>query len=258
MKPIVNLYYLGRTPYVRALKIQEFLFDNLKNNKTQILSTGGEASTSRNNHAPNQSSKNTSITNNKIINHVTTLCSSQTPPPLPPTTITNSLILVEHEPVYTVGIRTKDYDDNYVVKLKDELDKHQMKADFVRTNRGGLITFHGPGQLVAYPIIYLGDFTSRIPNKSVKAYVNRLESTIIDTLTAAGLQGAHTMREYPGVWLDEGDRKIAFIGISCKRYVTMHGISINCDCNLSWFDHIISCGIEDKSIINSSRTVSKE
>lgn len=253
MKPIVNLYNLGRAPYVRALRIQQLLFDKLKNYKSHSPSINGNTTTNCNNYALNTSANTTFITNNKTINHVTTLRSSQSPSP---TTITNSLLLVEHEPVYTVGIRTKEYNDNYVLKLKEELDKHQMKADFVRTNRGGLITFHGPGQLVAYPIIYLGDFTSKIPNKSVKAYVNRLESTIIDTLTAAGLQGAHTMREYPGVWLDEGDRKIAFIGISCKRYVTMHGISINCDCNLSWFDHIVSCGIEDKSITSIRQEMS--
>jgi lipoyl(octanoyl) transferase len=132
--------------------------------------------------------------------------------------------------------------------LQKTLDDNNLEADFVATNRGGLITFHGPGQLVAYPILHLGDFKRSIPNKSVKAYVKQLENTIIDTLATVGLKDAHTVPEYPGVWLDNGDRKIAFIGISCKRYVTMHGISINCDCDLSWFDHIVSCGIENKAI----------
>ena len=206
MKPIVNLYRLGRLSYVEALGVQQRLFDRLKS-----------------------SLQTTTDTNY-------------------PRVASNSLLLVEHEPVYTIGIRTKQYNDNYVSRLKDKLAQHKLKADFVRTNRGGLITFHGPGQLVAYPIIYLGDFAKTIQNRSIRAYVGLLEATIIDTLTRVGLIGAHTIREHPGVWLDNGERKIAFIGILCKRYVTMHGISINCDCDLNWFDHIVSCGIEDKDV----------
>lgn len=164
----------------------------------------------------------------------------------------NSLVLLEHEPVYTIGLRARQYDTDFEKKLLRELDKHHLQADFCRTNRGGLITFHGPGQMVAYPILYLGDF-QKIKNRSVKAYVGCLESTIIDTLDRVGLNGAHTTREYPGVWLDGGRRKIAFVGIACKRYVTMHGISINCDCDLRWFDHIVSCGIEEKAITSIHR-----
>lgn len=224
MKPLVNLYKLGRLPYFKALDIQQTLFDKLKNNLTSYGSHGVD------------------LTTHRSIDFKKDCASFQSGRPR------NSLILVEHEPVYTIGIRSKDYDDKYVSQLKKELDKHNLEAEVVKTNRGGLITFHGPGQLVAYPIIYLGDFIKSIKNKSIKLYVSALESTIIDTLAKIGLHGAHTVREYPGVWLDGGQRKIAFIGISCKRYVTMHGISINCDCDLSWFDYITSCGIVDKSI----------
>lgn len=213
MKPIVNLYKLGLVSYAKALNIQQTLFEQSKKT-VQLIGRDVEA-------------------------------------PIDQSVTRNSLLLLEHDPVYTIGIRNKQYNENYVDKLKQTLDEHNMRADFVRTNRGGLITFHGPGQLVAYPIIYLGDFTRT--NKSVKTYVNLLESTIISALDAVGLPGAHTLQEHPGVWLGGGERKIAFIGISCKRYVTMHGVSINCDCDLAWFDHIVSCGIEDKIITSVSR-----
>lgn len=212
MRPAVKLYKLGRLSYQRALSAQQALFDNLKLDIAQReYDDGSEVSSSKR-------------------------------------SITNSLILVEHDPVYTVGIRTQQYNDNYIAKLKYTLAEHGLNAEFFKTNRGGLVTFHGPGQLVAYPIIRLGDFSRTIEKKSVRAYVRALENIIIDTLAMVGLHDARTVEQFPGVWLDNGGRKIAFIGISCKRFVTMHGISINCDCDLSWFDHIVSCGIEDKSI----------
>lgn len=211
LKPIVNIYKLGSLPYIRTLDIQRVLFDRLRD----------------------------SI----IKNNINIDCKNGSENSM------NSLLIVEHEPVYTIGLRTNSYGDNYVSRLQLELEKYNLKADFVSTNRGGLITFHGPGQLVAYPIIYLGDFTRSLGGKkSLKAYVHRLEETIIETLARIGLPGAHTVKEYPGVWVDHGQRKIAFIGIHCNRYVTMHGISINCDCDLTWFDHIVSCGIKDKAI----------
>lgn len=246
MKPVVNLYKLGRVSYIRALNVQQVLSDKLKKNVIASHDHGDV------NHYDSFSTTSQAIVDgNNSINFRTTSShckfSSQT------FGIGNSLILVEHEPVFTIGIRSKQYDDNYVSQLKKQLDELKLKADFVKTNRGGLITFHGPGQLVAYPIIYLGDFKRTIQNRSVKVYVSLLEATIIDTLSRVGIRGAHTVREYPGVWLANGERKIAFVGISCKRFVTMHGISINCNCDLSWFDHIVSCGIEDKSITSIQR-----
>lgn len=218
-RPVVNLYRLGKLPYVEGLRVQQVLFDRLKAKVT------------------------TQIDQQRALNRrdsQSEFCQD------------NSLLLLEHEPVYTIGLRTSQYNADYEDKLRLELEKHKLEADFHRTNRGGLITFHGPGQLVAYPILYLGDFKN-IRNRSVKAYVNSLEATIIDTLARVGLVGAHTIQEYPGVWLDGGRRKIAFVGIACKRFVTMHGISINCDCDLSWFDHIVSCGIEDRAITSIHR-----
>lgn len=249
MKPIVKLYKLGRLPYVKALNIQQVLFDKLKKDVASCLS-----SYDRQRHVSDSSSAQlTSLGESLQLNRnghetTTTTANSQRLTDYCLQRAGNSLILVEHDPVYTIGIRSKQYNDNYVSKLKKKLIENELDADFVQTNRGGLITFHGPGQLVAYPIIYLGDFRKTIHNRSVKAYVKLLESTIIDTLSNVGLEGAHTVREHPGVWLDGGDRKIAFVGISCSRYVTMHGISINCNCDLSWFDHIVSCGIEGKEV----------
>lgn len=244
MRPIVNIYRLGRVSYIKALNIQNVLFDNLK----RIVTSPRDCnSTNLNDNIYRHDEVGERIRNIlefdssfKLAGHV----ESQRPN----LNVTNSIMLVEHEPVYTVGLRVQSYNENYITKLKTKLLDKNLEADFVQTNRGGLITFHGPGQLVAYPIIHLGDFIRTVPNKSVKSYVKKLEDTIIDTLAKVGLNGAHTVREHPGVWVGNGERKVAFVGITCKRYVTMHGISINCDCDLSWFDHINSCGIEDKLI----------
>lgn len=243
MKPVVNLYKLGRLPYLEALKFQLVLFDKLKKN---ILESKNGAK-NRQLLGYDQSGIGSQIFDSQL--HSTENLTTQTQFSIrSPSFARNSLILVEHEPVFTIGIRSKQYNDNYVSDLKRRLAKLKLKADFVQTNRGGLITFHGPGQLVAYPIIYLGDFQKTISNRSVKAFVNNLQTTIIDTLAKVGLKGAHTVKEYPGVWLDNGEKKIAFIGIACQQHVTMHGLAINCNCDLSWYDHVVSCGIEDKSI----------
>ncbi|XP_027205289.2 lipoyl(octanoyl) transferase 2 [Dermatophagoides pteronyssinus] len=162
--------------------------------------------------------------------------------------IPNYLLLVEHEPVYTIGIRSKQYlDEKFQEKLKN------LGADFSITNRGGLITFHGHGQLVAYPIVNLKNFP--IIQNSIKKFVCQLESTIIDVCKEFGIKSAR-MNGYPGVWVDS-DRKIAALGIHCSRYVTMHGIAINCNVNLGWFDHIVPCGIENKSITSISNELNK-
>jgi len=108
------------------------------------------------------------------------------------------LLLVEHKPVYTIGIRTKGYSKEDEAKLKE------LGADFIRTNRGGLITFHGPGQLVAYPIIYMKWF-----NLGMRKYIAMLETTVIDTCAQFGLTAKTTSNT--GVWIK--DRKIAAIGL---------------------------------------------
>ncbi|KAI2799659.1 putative lipoyltransferase 2, mitochondrial [Blomia tropicalis] len=160
----------------------------------------------------------------------------------------NYLLLVEHEPVYTVGIRSKQYNDQ---DFKRKL--HDLGADFSVTNRGGLITFHGPGQLVAYPIINLTNFPAT--KRSIKTFVCILENTIIDLCKDLGIVAAR-LEPYPGVWVEQS-RKIAALGIHASKYVTMHGVAINCDVDLDWFKHIVPCGIEEKTVTSISKELNK-
>ena len=154
----------------------------------------------------------------------------------------NVLILTEHHPVYTIGIRTKNYTSEDEEKLK------KLGADFHKTNRGGLITFHGPGQLVAYPIINLKNF-----EPSVRWYVCHIEKTIIHLCKKYGITARTT--EDTGVWV--GNRKICAVGIHASRYITTHGLALNCDVDLSWFQHIVPCGLEGKEVTSLSKELAK-
>lgn len=154
----------------------------------------------------------------------------------------NTLIITEHNPVYTIGIRTK----NYTIQDEDKLK--ELGAEFHKTNRGGLITFHGPGQLVVYPIIHLKHFTP-----SIRWYVCHLEKTIIDLCKKYGIK-AETTKD-TGVWVD--DRKICAIGIHASRYITSHGLALNCETDLKWFDNIVPCGIEGKSVTSLSKELQR-
>lgn len=149
----------------------------------------------------------------------------------------DTILLVEHKPVFTVGIRDETPKEE-ILRLRS------LGAEFKKTNRGGLITFHGPGQLVAYPILNLKHFRT-----SVKWYVNSLEETVIKVCDDLGIKANRS--PYTGVWVDEN--KVAAIGIHASRYVTTHGISLNCDNDLSWFEHIDPCGIEDKGVTSLSK-----
>ncbi|XP_072936195.1 octanoyl-[acyl-carrier-protein]:protein N-octanoyltransferase LIPT2, mitochondrial [Epargyreus clarus] len=149
----------------------------------------------------------------------------------------DTLLLVEHKPVYTVGIRD-DTPKEEIMRLRS------LGAEFRKTNRGGLITFHGPGQLVAYPVINLKHFKT-----SVKWYVNSLEETVIKMCEELGVKSNRS--PHTGVWV--GDNKVAAIGIHASRYVTTHGIAVNCDNDLSWFEHIVPCGIEDKGVTSLTK-----
>jgi len=146
----------------------------------------------------------------------------------------NTLIIVEHKPVYTIGIRTAGYDESEEQRLIN------LGAEFYRTNRGGLITFHGPGQLVAYPILNLNGFT-----KSMKWYICKLEETIIQMCKSSfGIKAVRSSDT--GVWVD--NNKICAIGVHGRRYVTTHGLALNCDVDLKWFTHVVPCGIRDKGV----------
>jgi len=154
------------------------------------------------------------------------------------------LLIVEHNPVYTVGIRQKDYNS----LLEDKLIK--LGAEFKRTNRGGLITFHGPGQLIAYPILNLKNF-----NPSIRWYVSNLETTVKNLCNETyGLTATTTSDT--GVWID--NRKICAIGVRCSRYITTHGLALNCNTDLSWFKHIVPCGLHGKGVTSLSEIFEKD
>ncbi|KAF5299266.1 hypothetical protein FQA39_LY02439 [Lamprigera yunnana] len=159
------------------------------------------------------------------------------------TTTANTLLLLEHPPVYTIGIRTKDY------TVEEEKKLIKTGAEFYRTNRGGLITFHGPGQLVVYPILNLKHFQA-----SMRWYVSQLETTVINLCEHFGLKAQTS--PHTGVWI--GDNKVVCaIGVHGSRFITSHGIALNCNTNLDWYEHIIPCGIEDKGVTSLTEEVGR-
>ncbi|KAL7644105.1 UNVERIFIED_CONTAM: hypothetical protein RMT77_004928 [Armadillidium vulgare] len=151
------------------------------------------------------------------------------------------LLIVEHFPVYTTGIRAEDYDKKYEEKLK------ALGAEFYRTNRGGLITFHGPGQLTLYPLLHLKSF-----GKGIRWYVSALERTIIKCLHRFSIN-SQTSQD-TGIWI--GNDKICAIGIQ-GRHVTTHGLSLNCNNDLTWFNHITPCGLEGKGVTSVSTVLDR-
>ncbi|CAG9772945.1 unnamed protein product [Ceutorhynchus assimilis] len=124
----------------------------------------------------------------------------------------------------------------------------KVGAEFYKTNRGGLITFHGPGQLVVYPILNLKHF-----KPSIKWYVCHLEKTIIHLCQKYGLTGETS--PHTGVWI--GDNKICAIGIHGSRFITTHGLALNCNTDLGWFDHIVPCGIEGRGVTSLSKELKR-
>ena len=148
------------------------------------------------------------------------------------------LLLLEHHHVFTAGLSADEA--NLLV------DPSEVGADCVRIDRGGDFTYHGPGQLVGYPILTLPGHRGGGLAETA-AYVRDLEQVLIDALADLGLPGCGRLRGYPGVWLDlEGTpRKIAAIGVRLSRGRTMHGFALNVNTDLAWFDRIIPCGIRD-------------
>ncbi|GBD38611.1 Octanoyltransferase [bacterium HR37] len=155
------------------------------------------------------------------------------------------LLLVEHTPVITVG---RFGDQGNILASKEEIEKKGVRV--YRIERGGDVTYHGPGQLVGYPIINLRDF-----GLGVKTYVYLLEKTIMDVLKDFGIEG-YIVEEYPGVWV--GDEKIAAIGIYVRNWVTMHGFALNVNTDLDYFSFIVPCGIPDKGVTSMKKILGKE
>jgi len=143
--------------------------------------------------------------------------------------VADTVLLLEHDPVYTAGKRTEDW------------ERPLDGTPVVDVDRGGRITWHGPGQLTGYPIVALPDPVD------VVAYVRRLEAALIDVCTTFGVPTTR-VEGRSGVWTADGSRKVAAIGIRVSRGVTMHGFALNCDCDLAAFGPIVPCGITDAGV----------
>lgn len=157
----------------------------------------------------------------------------------------NYLIFVEHPHVYTLGKSGKS--ENL---LLDEEGLKENEATYYKINRGGDITYHGPGQLVGYPVLDLENFFT-----DIHLYLRTLEEAVILLLADYGIQGGR-YPGYTGVWIDPdgmGARKICAMGVRCSRWVTMHGFALNVNTGLGYFDHIIPCGIDDKAVTSMQR-----
>lgn len=162
--------------------------------------------------------------------------------------IGDQLLMLEHPSTYTAGKRTEDS------------DRPDNGLPVVDVDRGGRITWHGPGQLVAYPIIKLADPVD------VVDYVRRLEEALIQTCKDVGLEGTGRVEGRSGVWLPAGvvggelkpARKIAAIGIRVTRGVTMHGVSLNCDNTMEYYGHIVPCGIADAGVTTLSAELGRD
>jgi lipoyl(octanoyl) transferase len=162
----------------------------------------------------------------------------------------HSLLFVEHPAVYTLGKSGKI--ENVLISEEERIAKG---IDFFYTNRGGDITFHGPQQIVGYPILDLENFYTDIGR-----YLRNLEEVIILTMATYGLKGERSAGE-TGVWLDAGvkgkERKICAIGVRCSRWITMHGFAFNVNTDLSYFDYIIPCGIQDKQVTSLQKELNR-
>ena len=160
------------------------------------------------------------------------------------------LLFCEHPHVYTLG---KSGDENNLLVNENYL--RSRGATFYKINRGGDITYHGPGQIVGYPILDLDNFFT-----DIHRYLRYLEEAIILTLSDYGINSTRSDGE-TGVWLDVGTsnaRKICALGVRCSRWVTMHGFAFNVNCDLSYFGNIIPCGIVDKSVTSMQKELGEE
>lgn len=162
----------------------------------------------------------------------------------------NYFLLVEHPHVYTIG--KSGHEENMLANSEKLKEIH---ATFVKTNRGGDITYHGFGQIVGYPILDLDNFKS-----DIFLYMRNLEEVIIRTIAEYGLIGERSEGE-TGVWLDVGKpyaRKICALGVKTSKWVTMHGFALNVNTDLRYFEYIIPCGIKDKAVTSLKRELEKE
>jgi len=162
----------------------------------------------------------------------------------------NYLVFCEHPHVYTLGKSGKPEH-----LLLDEQGLKDKKASYYSINRGGDITYHGPGQIVGYPIIDLDNFFT-----DIHLYLRTLEEAVILTLAEYGLE-AGRYPGYTGVWFDADNdkaRKICALGVRCSRWVTMHGFAFNANTDLDYFKNIVPCGIDDKDVTSMQRELGRK
>ncbi|MEI6946575.1 lipoyl(octanoyl) transferase LipB [Paraflavisolibacter sp. H34] len=163
----------------------------------------------------------------------------------------NRLLFVEHPPVYTLGKSGKI--ENVLI---NEQDREQRGIQFFHTNRGGDITFHGPQQIVGYPIFDLEKFYTDIGR-----YLRELEEVIILVLAEYGIVAGRSPGE-TGVWIDAHlkgqERKICAMGVRCSRWITMHGFALNVNTDLTYFNHIVPCGIQNKKVTSIKAELGRE
>lgn len=163
----------------------------------------------------------------------------------------NHLLFCEHNPVYTLG----KSGDRANVLLSDS-EREKKGIEFYAINRGGDITYHGPGQMVAYPLLDLDQYFT-----DIHKYLRFLEEAIILTMADYGLKGGR-YPGYTGVWLDADNdskaRKICAMGVKCSRWVTMHGLAFNVNTELQYFKNIVPCGITDKAVTSMQAELGKK
>lgn len=163
-------------------------------------------------------------------------------------TISNELLFVEHPHVYTLGKSGKPEH-----LLLDEAGLLTAEATYYKINRGGDITYHGPGQLVVYPILDLEQFKT-----DIHWYMRSLEEAVIQTIANWGIAGGR-YTGFTGVWLDAAEeakaRKICAMGVRTSRWITMHGIALNVNTNMRYFEHIVPCGIDDKAVTSMATEI---
>lgn len=164
--------------------------------------------------------------------------------------VKDTLLLVEHDPVYTLGKHA-----NEANMLASESVLRARGIECIRITRGGDITYHGPGQLVAYPIIDLEKY-----HLGIKNYIDLLEESVIRTIASYGIEGGR-VEGATGVWIGIGtplERKICAIGVKCSRFITMHGLALNVNTDLSYFSSINPCGFTDKGVTSIAKELNWE
>jgi lipoyl(octanoyl) transferase len=245
---------LGTKPYKETWDYQESLLKQNVEIKSKLreLQTAGEVERPVNSHPSSVNSHPSSV--NSALPPVNSHLSSVNCP-LPPVnshlSTVNYLLFVEHPPVYTLG---KSGNEDNILMSQQDLKINGI--EFFHINRGGDITFHGPEQLVGYPILDLDKFKT-----DIGWYLRSLEEVIIMTMAEYGLTGERSKGE-TGVWIEPGkkgkERKICAMGIKCSRWITMHGFALNVNTDLNYFNNIIPCGIQNKQVTSLEKELGKK